>query len=99
MRLREHPGFPDGWPAQPGGSFSGSHAVPLHGGDLLVQVFLQRIVGSDLPRVVLMTLYQGAEHTHEFRIGDKEFAEGLVRFLTLNAGRTIDEIGELEVDF
>jgi hypothetical protein len=96
MRLREHPGFLNGWLAQPGGPFSRSYAAPLDGGDTLVDVFLQRIVAPGHP---IVTLRQGGEHTLDFRLGDEEFGEALVRFLSLNAGRTIDEIGELEVDF
>ena len=99
MRLREHPGFLDGWLVQPGSPFSRSYAARLDGGDTLVDVFLQRAVGSDEPSVAVRTVYRGGEHTRDFRVGDQEFAEALVRFLTLNAGRTIDEIGELEVDF
>lgn len=99
MRLREHPGFLDGWPAEPGGAFGGSYASPLDGGDILMEVLLQRAVGSDEPSVVLRTLYQGGEHTRDNRVRDEQFAEALVRLLNLNAGRTIKEIGELEVDF
>jgi hypothetical protein len=96
MRLRKHPGFLDGWPAQAGGA---SYAAPPDGSDILVDVFLQRAEGSDEPSVALRTAYRGGEHTRDFRVGDQEFAEALVRFLTLNAGRMIKEIGELEVDF
>jgi hypothetical protein len=99
MILREHPGLLDGWPAQPGGVFGRSYAAPVDGGDILVDVFLQRAMGSNEPSVALRTLCQGDEHTRDLRAGDEEFAEALVRFLNLNTGRMMKEIGELEVDF
>lgn len=99
MRLREHPGLLDGWPAQPGGAFRRSHAAPVDGDDILVDVFLQRAMGSNEPSVALRTLCRGDEHTRDLRVGDEQFAEALVRFLNLNAGRMMKEIGELEVDF
>ena len=60
---------------------------------------MQRAAGSDEPSVALRTVCRGGEHTRDFRPGDQEFAEALFRFLTLNAGGMIKEIGELEIDF
>jgi hypothetical protein len=99
MRLRKHPGFLDGWPARAGGPFDRSYAAPADGSDILVDVFLQRPESSDETSVALRTIYRGGEYTRDFRVADQEFAEALVRFLTLNAGRMMKEIGELEVDF
>jgi hypothetical protein len=99
MRVREHPGFLDGWPAEPSGAFGRSYVAPLDRDDILTEVYLRRTVSSDEPNVVLRTLYRGGEHTRNNRVGDQEFAEELVRFLGPNVGKTIGEIGEMEIAF
>jgi hypothetical protein len=65
----------------------------------LQEVFLQRAVGSDVPSVALLTVYRGEEQTRDLRVRGADFAQHLLDFLRMHKGKTIREIGDLDVDF
>lgn len=99
MKLREHPGFVDRWPGEPGGAFAQGHVFPIDRLDVLSEVFLQSAVGSDLPSVVLRTIYQCKQNTRDNHVRDDQFAKTLADFLKTQVGKSIEEIGETEVEF
>jgi hypothetical protein len=99
MKLREHPGFVDAWPGEPGGPVDRYYVSPIARRDVLSEVILQIAVGSDSPSVVLRTMYQGKQSTRDNRVRDDKFAKELADFLKTQIGKTIEEIGETEVNF
>jgi hypothetical protein len=64
----------------------------------LQEVFLQRAVGSDVPSVALLTTYGGEEHTRDLRVRSGNFAHYLFDFLRAQKGKTIRQIGDLDLD-
>jgi len=99
MKLREHPGFLDGWPAEPGGAYDRYYVSPTDRLDVLTEVVIKLAVGSEYASVVLRTKYQRHVVTRDNRVRDDQFAKRLVGFLQTQIGKTIEEIGETEVDF
>jgi hypothetical protein len=99
IKLRDHPGLLDGWPAQPGGAYVSSTKFPIDGVDTLQEVFLQLAVDSADAGLALETTYRGARYTRDLRVCDDNFAEKLSDFVRQHGGETIEEIGNLEVSF
>lgn len=99
MKLRDHPGLLDGWPPQPGGTHAKSYTSPIECLDTLQDVFIQRAVGADDLDLAILTVYHGEQRTRDVRIRDNDFAQRLCDFLRKQSGKTIDEIGDLEIDF
>ena len=89
LKLRDHAGFLDyGWPVQ-----------PMDCLDRLEEVSLEQVVGSNRPKLVLRTLYNGKPRTRDFSIRNDDFAQKAAQFLRQHIGKTILEIGDLDVDF
>ncbi len=98
MKLREHSGLVGGWTEGLGG-VGRAPVVPIDNRDVLVSVSLSLAVGSDTPLVTLTTTYQGNEHVRDIFVRDDRFGQALTNFLQTQVGKTVWEVGEVEVNF
>jgi hypothetical protein len=99
VALQYHPKLRDLWPPEPGGTFAPGAAFPIDLSDVLEQVFYYAPVGQAKANVSLKTLYKGQYHTRDLLIDEVNFAERLAAFLREKTGRTIADVGKLEIDF
>jgi len=84
---------------RPGPESSPRGRLPTDRLDVLTEVVIKLAVGSEYASVVLRTKYQRHVVTRDNRVRDDQFAKRLVGFLQTQIGKTIEEIGETEVDF
>ena len=99
VQLRLHPRLRDLWPPEPGGGFAPGAEFPTGGQDALEQVFYYAPVGKAKANVSLKTIYKGQYHTRDLLLDDVEFAQKLVSRLRRETGRTIADIGAIELEF
>jgi hypothetical protein len=99
VALQSHPKLSGIWPPEPGGAYAPGAVIPLGGVDVLERVFYYAPVGHAQANVSLKTVYQGHSHTRDLLLDDSDFAARLAAFLRDNVGRTIAEIGTLEIPF
>jgi hypothetical protein len=99
VELRLHPKLRDVWPPEPGGAFGPGTEFPLGGQDVLEQVFYYAPVADTKANVSLKTFYKGQYHTRDLLLRDVDFAEKLASRLRTEIGRTIADLGQIELDF
>lgn len=99
IALRLHPKLQGIWPPEPGGAFQRGTDFPLSGQDVLKQVFYYAPVSHAKANVSLKTFYKGAFHSRDLLIDDVEFARRLAERLKHALGKTVSELGEIEIDF
>jgi len=99
VQLRLHPKLRDLWPPEPGGAFGPGTEFPLGGEDVLQQVFYYAPVSQARASVSLKTTYKGQPHTRDLLLADVEFAQKLASRLRREVGRTIADLGQVEIDF
>jgi hypothetical protein len=97
--LRLHPKVRDIWPPDPGGAFAIGTELPLDGQDVLEQVFYYAPVSHAKANVSLKTLYKDHYHTRDILLDDAQFAQSLASRLRQEIGLTINELGQVELDF
>jgi len=96
--LRNHPQLRDQWPTEPGGAFRPGYRSPEGGIDILEQVLYYAPVANAKANVALLTKYEGQQFTRDLLFDDPAFASRFVSWLRQHIGRTIHEIGELDID-
>jgi hypothetical protein len=99
VALQCHPKLRGIWPPDPGGAFARGSTIPIDGSDVLEQVFYYAPVGHAKANVSLKTVQKGQYHTRDLLIDDADFAQRLALFLRDKVGRTIADLGMLEIDF
>lgn len=99
IELRQHPKLAGLWPPEPGGAFPKGAKFPLAGEDVLKQVFYYAPVGTAKANISLKTYYEGGFHTRDLLLDDEIFAQRLTTRLREKIGRTIEEIGRIQLDF
>jgi hypothetical protein len=99
VALQYHPKLRNIWPPDPGGAFAPGTTIPIDGSDVLERVFYYAPVGQAKANLSLKTVYQRQYHTRDLLIDDANFAERLASFLREQVGRTISDLGKLEIDF
>jgi len=97
--LRLHPKLREIWPPDPGGAFGPGTEFPLQGQDVLKQVFYYAPVSHAKANLSLKTFYKGNYHTRDLLLDDADFAQRLASRLRHEIGRTIADLGQLELDF
>lgn len=97
--VHKHPLLRDQWPPDPGGAFNKSYVAPLDGLDVLEQVYYYAPVGDEKANVALLTRYGGHQHTRDILLSDPAFASKLASWLRQHIGKTIQQIGNLEINF
>jgi len=83
--------LPD-WPPEPGGSLPSSQRSPSSG-----QAILKRIEGSNGSVVTFVCEFDGTEHIYDFETYSFETVEKLEKVLWSNLGKSITEIGLLDI--
>jgi|SRR5439155_6718557 len=97
--LRLHPKLQEIWPPEPGGAFEKGTEVPVGGQDVLEQVFYYAPVSHARANVSLKTFYKDHHHTRDLLLTDVEFAQRLASRLRQEIGRTVADLGQVELDF
>jgi len=97
MIVRYHPKLRDIWPPEPGGAYQRAYRSPQGGTDILEQVFYYAPVAESKADIALRTRYEGHEFTRDLLLEDPVFASQLVSWLRQHTGRTIQEIGDMEL--
>jgi hypothetical protein len=97
MIVRYHPKLRDVWPPEPGGAYQRGFRTPEGGKDILEQVFYYAPVAESKADIALRTRYEGHEFTRDLLLEDPVFAGQLSSWLRQHTGRSIQEIGDLEL--
>ena len=88
------------WPPDAGGSYGNNNPqFPQRGYDVLKEVHYYPPANDEKANIALLTEYACLEHTRDLLLDDAAFAARLVPELQRHLGRTIDEIGGLELNF
>ena len=94
MKLRDHPKVSDHWPPTWAGSYGKGTKIAYAEEP---EKFLSfHVVGQDL---FLECEYEGNRCTGLVTIEDEEFREKLIKELEKHTGKSIREVGSLEIDF
>jgi len=96
MRLRDHAKIVD-WPPQPGGAGDGSKEHPQAQSQAVIEeVHVGSVANKSVP---LSGTFRGTAFTYDILTKDPSFARKLVAELARHVGKTLQEIGDLDVDF
>ena len=87
------------WPPNYGGLPSSSHSGPSDSLDALVSAHFLDRPELGISGIALDTTIQDEHFVREIVLFDKQFARALCKFLNGHAGKTIYEIGRLDVTF
>ena len=88
MKLRDI----QGWPGRPGGAVNRPHKAPTNEQAMLKEVLPWR--GS---QVTFKCEFEGKPHSYDLKVTDASLAARIEKELRENIGRSVTEIGELEV--
>jgi hypothetical protein len=88
MRLRD---LPD-WPGGPGGARDWTYKVPTN-----EQAMLNEVMPPRGNRVTFKCEFEGKPHTYDLEVTDAALAASIAKVLRENIGRSVMEIGELDV--
>ena len=92
-KLKNHPELVDAWPPQPAEIFSGYGFEPPR----TVEIVLVRVVEEEGTAVTFLGRHARGGCRYRIETEGEEFAARLRAFLARNAGRTLSELGELEI--
>lgn len=98
MRLLDYPGLLGKWPP-PAQTAAGAPASLDHCQDSLAWAFYEVPEHPGFTRVRILTFFQGSLFVRELFVSDDIFARVFCEFLNRQKGRTIREIGEMDVTF
>ena len=87
------------WPPGAGGSYRNNPQFPQRGYDVLKEVHYYPPANDEKANMALLTEHAGLEHTRDLLLDDAAFAARLASEPRRHLGRTIDEIGGLELNF
>jgi hypothetical protein len=88
MKVREL----EGWPPQPSGFHMGSYKVPTS-----EQAILKDVVRSHNNWVTFVCSFDRDDHKYDFEAPDKSDALQVEKILKSNIGKSLLEIGEIEI--
>jgi len=92
MRVKDYPGIAD-WPPEPGGAFRRGQSFPTD-----QKVVVTRIFPVTNEFVTFTCAFDGAEHTYDLRLEDKDIAAEFARLLSRHVGTTLEVFGEFRLD-
>jgi len=92
MRVRDYLGM--SWPPMPGGAFTRYQQFPADQRVPIAEVF-PAINGF----LTFTCEFQGNLHTYDLPMDDQGLAEEFVRLLSRHAGSTLEQFGELRLDY
>jgi len=82
----------EGWPPQPGGPFEPFYFVPAS-----EQAIVKEVITSHRNWVTFTGSFGGKDLTYDFETPDKTFALQLKEIIKANTGRTLLEIGNIDI--
>lgn len=92
MRVKDYLGKI--WPPMPGGAFTRYQEFPADQGVSVAEVF--PVVNECL---TFACEFQGNRHTYDLPMGDRELALELARLLSRHVGTTLEQFGDLCLDY
>ena len=98
MRLLDYPGLFGKWPP-PAQTPAGASASLDHCQDTLAWAFHEVPNQPGFTRVRILTFFQGTLYMRELFVGDEIFARVFCEFLNRQKGKTLRDIGEMDVTF
>lgn len=99
IELRYHPKLRGIWPPEPAGAHGRGAQFPLKGEDILTSVYYYAPIGGANAKLSLTTRFGQAKQMRDLLLEDPLFAERLAARLRSELGRTIDEIGRIQLSF
>ena len=98
MRLLDYPGLLGKWPAP---ARSPADAAPTldHCEDSIAWAFFEPPKQPGFTRVCILTFFKGTLYVRELIVSDDIFARVFCEFLNRQKGKTIRDIGEMDVTF
>lgn len=98
MRLLTYPGFLGQWPP-PSRTAVGDPAHLDHCLDVLIRAMCHRLNVPERTCLSISTVFEKHSHVREMILWDEITAKLFCEFLNRHSGKTIKEIGELDVTF
>ena len=99
MQLREHPSLMGRWPPRSGGLAPTPRAGPADCLDILVEANVLEKPQLGISGIILATTVKDEHFVREIVLFDRLFARALCKYLNHHAGKTIQDIGRLDVTF
>jgi len=89
LRLREL----ENWPPQPGGPYDSYTRIPVGGEGRVDEVFPVLENG-----VTMRGDFEGRSHSYDYHAPSEEVADRVHKIVAQNLGKTVRELGELEIE-
>ena len=97
MKIRVHPQTIDDWPPQPGGASIGRAEHPQSESQAVIEtVHVESIVDKSVP---VTAIFRGNTFTYDIQTKDHLFAKRLATEIAKHIGKTLQQIGDLDIDF
>ncbi len=93
MRLRHHPKLRNRWPPATGRALLPRAKLQTGEADILEEVHCQA-----RRHIVMQTRYEGLHYSRDLFLTDSKFAMKLFSYLQRQVGRTIEEIGDSDIE-
>jgi hypothetical protein len=81
------------WPPKPGGAFNVSYKLPTSD-----QAVLKELVRVQDTSVTFTASFEGKEFTYDYGVVNSKLAKNLAEVLARNIGKTVMQLGAVEVD-
>jgi hypothetical protein len=81
------------WPPEPGGAFHASYKSPTSD-----QAVLKELVGVQDNSVTITATFEGKQFTYDYELANSRLAKTLAEVLARNIGKTVMQLGDVEVD-
>jgi len=89
MRIKDLPN----WPPQPRGAFNASYESPTS-----EQAVLKELVRVQDNSVTFTTTFAGKQFTYDCEVSNSKLAKNLAEVLERNTGKTLMQLGALDVE-
>lgn len=99
MKIHEHPALHEQWSPAPQSTAVGSSKSPVGNRDILEAVYFYAGSRQLQPNVTLTTSYAGRTYARDIFLEDRGLAEKLALLFKQHIGKTVAELGDLEIGF
>jgi hypothetical protein len=89
MKIKDLPN----WPPEPGGPFNASYKSPTSD-----QAVLKELVRVQDNSVTFTATFEAEQFTYDFEVANSRVAKNLAEVLARNIGKTVTQLGAVEVD-
>jgi hypothetical protein len=89
MKIKDLPN----WPPEPGGAFNASYKSPTSD-----QAVLNELVRVQDNSVTFTATFEGKQFTYDYEVANSKVAKNLAEVLARNIGKSVMQLGAVEVD-